>query len=316
MQKTKKSTNATKSVVPIGALKASLAADKLVAMGDKKTASQIRRAIAKQGKDVRLASLTWPWDKKQPPSYQFTQHAFGFIPKATTTASALVDITDAGNIQADAALKNEAIKITLDRLRVYNYPGGGIHVILFDFYAQHQVGAGETQDLHFTQNYRVQQGAGAGITGYPVFVGLKVGTEGVSFKCSTVNLKNEGDQKILNFLSGDVFKKGLQLVNTLNPAIPVVSGFATGIIEAFAHRNDNAPVQEFQMGLDFSGVATRAQLKVGSYIAVQIPDAAAWDWTQWVFKPSNGQIVAKSDVSQNIPFNYVVFSVSKVESQA
>ena len=152
----KKSGKAPRGVIPIDALKASVAADKLAAMGDRKTASQIRRAIAKQGKDVKLASLTWPRDKSQQPSYQFTQHAFGFIPKPTTGANGLVDTSDAGNIQAGVGLKNQQIKLTLDRLRVYNYPGGGIHVILFDFYAQHQVSSGDTQDLYFTQNYRVQ----------------------------------------------------------------------------------------------------------------------------------------------------------------
>ena len=75
----KKSGTTPRGVIPIGALKASVAADKLAAMGDRKTASQIRRAIAKQGKDVKLASLTWSWDKNQPPSYQFTQHAFGVL---------------------------------------------------------------------------------------------------------------------------------------------------------------------------------------------------------------------------------------------
>lgn len=242
---------------------------------------------------------------------QYTEHAFGFIPKSG--AGSRVDINDAGNMTADASLKDQQIKITLDRLRVFQYPGSGMHTILFDFYAQHQTAnAGESQDLHFTQNYRVQEGSGAGVTGYPVFVGLKVGDQGVSFKCFTVNIKNDGDQKILGFLGSDVFKKGLQLLNTVNPIVPVVSGFATGIVDAFAHRNDNVPVQDFYMGLDFSGVQTRAQLREGSYIAVQIRDATAWDWSQWVFKPANGQVVSRNAPSRGIPYNYVVFSVSRM----
>jgi hypothetical protein len=96
-----------------------------------------------------------------------------------------------GSVKGDKTLKKKdvKIKITLDRLRVFEYPGKGTHMILFDFYAEHQTDtAAERQDLHFTQNYRVRQGGGAGISGYPVFVGLRVGEEGVSFKCSTINL--------------------------------------------------------------------------------------------------------------------------------
>ena len=67
------------------------------------------------------------------------------------------------------------------------------------------------------------------------------------------------------------------------------------------------------MGLDFSGVQSRAQLREGSYIAVHVADAAAWDWSQWVFKRSNGQIVSKQTPGQGVPLNYVVFSVSRMD---
>jgi hypothetical protein len=295
-------------------MKTSVVAERLEAMGEKKTARAMKRHVTAAGRDVKFAAFPWPFADK-PPAWKYTAHAFGYIPKGGGTSAGDVEITDAGNIEADASLKNTNIKITLDRLRVFDYPGGGIHTVLFDFYAQHQTATpGQAQDLHFNQNYRVQEGAGAGITGYPVFVGLKVGNEGVSFKCYTVNVGNDGDKKILGFLDNDVFKKGLELVNTLNPAIPVVSGFATGIIKAFATRNDNVPVQDFYMGLDFSGISTRAQLREGSYIAVQVADAAEWDWSQWVFKPSNGQIVSKASPPASIPLNYVVFSVSKMQS--
>ena len=199
---------------PIGALRASQAAQKLILMGDNDVARDIQRAIKLGRVDAKFSALMWPFPKKPIPAYKYRAHTFGFIPKATAGATAMVDITDAGNITADPNLKGQNIKITLDRLRVYQYPGGGSHTILFDFYAQHQTpNAGETQDLHFTQNYRAQEGSAAGITGYPVFVGLKVGDEGVCFKCFTVNVKNDGDQKLLGFLASDVFKKGLQLIN-------------------------------------------------------------------------------------------------------
>ncbi len=302
-------------VVVLGNMRTSQAAVRLAAMGDVELANELKAAVQKRGKkgDVRFSLFNWPGSNKPDPIYKYTEHSFGYIPKSTSSSS-LVDITDAGNIKADMSLQGALIKITLDRLRVYSYPGGGTHTILFDFYAQHQVSQGESQDLHFTQNYRVREGGGAGISGYPVFIGLKVGNEGVSFKCSTVNVNNEDDQKILRFLGGDVFKNGIQLINAANPALPIVTGFATGIIEAFAHRNDNVAVQDFQLGLDFSGIATRAQLREGSYVAVQVQDASTWDWAQWVFKPSNGQIVSRQTPNKSISLNCVVFSVSRMNT--
>ena len=301
-------------IAVIGNMKTSEAAVRLAAMGDVKLARELTQAVKKAGRDdVRFSLFRWPGKDKPDPIFKYTEHAFGYIPKASS--STVVDITDAGNIQAEQSLKGASIKITLDRLRVFSYPGGGTHTILFDFYAQHQTSTqGESQDLHFTQNYKVREGGGAGISGYPVFIGLRVGNEGVSFKCSTVNVNNEEDQKLLGFLGGDVFKKGVQLINASNPVLPIMTGFATGIIEAFGHRNDNVGVQDFHLGLDFSGIATRAQLREGSYVAVQVEDASAWDWTQWVFKPSNGQIVSRSALSKSVPLNYVVFSVSRTDA--
>lgn len=221
-----------------------------------------------------------------------------------------VEINHAGNIKPDPSLKNSRIKITLDRLRVFDYPGNGIHHILFDFYAQNQV-QGQTEHLHFNQIYRVQEGEQAGIIGYPTFVGLHVGSEGVAFKCYTVNVKNEEDERLLEFLDGDIFKNGLQLIETVNPVVPIISSFAIGLTKMIARRNKNIPVQDFYMGLDFTGIRTRARLSQGSYISVQVPEAEKWDWSKWVYNPTNGQIVSKDDLSKTIPYNYLVFSVSK-----
>lgn len=295
-------------VMVLGNMKASAAATRLAAMGDVGLARDILRNV-QRGKDVKFAVFSFG-GKKPDPIYKYTEHAFGYIPKAAGPDD--VDIKDAGNIQADMTLKNVALKVTLDRLRVFAYPGGGIHTVLFDFYAQHQTETlNETQDLHFAQKYRVHEGGGAGISGYPVFIGLKVGDQGVSFKCSTVNVRNESDQKLLDFMSGDVFTKGIQLINQVNPVLPIVSGFATGIMSAFSKRNDNVAVQDFYLGLDFSAIATRAQLREGSYVAVQVQDASAWNWMDWVFKPLTGQVVSRQD-GKPVPLNYVVFSVSKM----
>src|SRR5207249_4800678 len=136
-------------------------------------------------------------------------------------------------------------------LRVAKYPGGGMHTVLFDFYAQNQV-QGQVEHLHFSQLYRVQEGEQAGVVGYPVFIGLNVGTQGVSFKCYTVNVKNDQDERLLNFLDSDVFKAGVTLGIAINPIVGVVSTFAKGLVQMVASRNKNAAVQDFYMGLDFT----------------------------------------------------------------
>jgi hypothetical protein len=69
------------------------------------------------------------------------------------------------------------------------------------------------------------------------------------------------------------------------------------------------------MGLDFSPIPTRARLAEGSYLAVQIPETmhTVWDWGEWVYNPGNGRVVNKDDPTQLIPYNYLVFSISRYE---
>jgi hypothetical protein len=121
----------------------------------------------------------WPFQDRPG---QHTAHAFGYLAPASAS-SAPLPIQHAGNIVADPALKNGSIKITLDRLRVAAYPGGGMHRVLLDFYAQNQV-PGQVEHLHFNATYRVREGEQAAILGYPIFVGLNVGSVGVAFRCS------------------------------------------------------------------------------------------------------------------------------------
>lgn len=238
---------------------------------------------------------------------------YGYLAPAPPGSDPL-PIQHAGNIAADPTLKKTRIKITLDRLRVADYPGGSTHRVLFDFYAQNQV-PGNVEHLHFNATHRVREGEQAAILGYPIFVGLNVGTEGVAFKCFTVNVGNEADEAFLGFLESDVFKEGLKLASMLQPAIGLFSETALGLTKAIATRNRNVPVQDFYLGLDFSYIPTRACLAEGSYLAVQIPETiqTVWDWSEWVYNPAHGRVVNKEDPTQLIPYNYVVLSVSQYE---
>lgn len=154
---------------------------------------------------------------------------------------------------ADLTLKNARVNIALDRLRIADYPGRGTHRILFDFYAQNQV-PGNIEHLHFNATYSVREGEQAAILGYPIFVGLGVGAAGLAFRCYVVNVKNEEDGAFLNFLESDVFKAGLKLTATVQPAVAPLSEMAFALTKGIARRRRNVPVQEFFLGLDFSNV--------------------------------------------------------------
>jgi hypothetical protein len=297
----------------IGNTKAIDAAKMLEEIGDRESAKDIRKALKRTAnKNIEFNDLNFEAAAAAPKPFQYTSHAFGYIPTTVAPGTTLIDITDAGNITPDETLRNQFVIIRLDRLRVFDYPGSGIHNVLFNFNTRHQA-VGATEELNFSQRYRAQEGQEVGITGNPVFVGLNVGNNGIVLRCETVNVENENDEKILRFLNGSIFTSGLQLLNTVNPIVPVVTEYAKGITELVASRNKNIKVQEFTMGLDFSPVATSAKLKEGSYIVVQHPEGA-WNWSQWQFNPSSGQIVSRADNTKTIPLNYIVFSISKMNA--
>jgi archaellin len=272
-------------------------------------AQPLKQAVQENQNGTRL--IDWFFGRPEP-VFLYAAHSFGYIPKQKPHAREPMDISHAGSIKADAKLQGKSIKLTLDRLRVKDYPGGKEHNILFEFSGQHQAKDAE-QAVKFAQVYRVREEQEAGITGYPIFIGLNVGDEGVAFKCYTINVSNTGDKQFLEFLDNPVFKRGLKLLGNVHPMVDTVTEFTTAILKLFAKRDENVAVQDFFMGLDFSGIATRAQLREGSYIAVQAPNGV-WDWSQWVYTPATGQIVRKDNHSEMIQYNYVVFGVSLMKS--
>jgi hypothetical protein len=292
----------------LGAMDPGEAAKVLHAIGENDAADRLERTAGGDLRSSFRGVMRWPFQDRP---WQYTAHAFGHV--STTGALDTRPIHFAGNIEPDKSLIGVPIKVTLDRLRVADYPGGSTHTILFDFYARNQTADKIQEPLHFNSLFRAKEGQEAAVIGYPVFIGLNVGGDGLSFRCLTINVKNDADENLLNFLESDVFKAGMRLSGTVQPVIAPFSEMVVGLTKAVARRNRNVPVQEFYMGLDFSSVATRARLSEGSYIAVQIPDTLhrIWDWTEWVYNVPTGQIVAARDNSTLIPFNYIVFGVSR-----
>lgn len=285
------------------------AAAKLREMGDEEAAIALEAALNQQ--TTSLATFS-SWSLFEKP-WQHAAHAFGYIAPALPGSKTL-PIKSAGNIAPDLTLKNACIKITLNCLRVAAYPGGGTHQILFDFYAQNQV-LDTVEHLHFNSTYRVREGERAAILNYPIFVGLNVGNDGIPFKCYTVNVKNEEDEAAIKFLESDVFKSGLKLASTIQPAIAPLSAMAIGLTKTIASRRKNVAVQDFYLGLDFGNNSMSARLAEGIYIAVQIPEKErrVWDWSDWVYDAAMGEIVNDSDRTELIPHNYIAFGISRYE---
>jgi hypothetical protein len=253
----------------------------------------------------------WPWGTA---AWEFTEHLFGFIAADAKPEEVLVPLKSATLMEPDKSLNGARIKITLDRLYVAKYPGRGVHHVLFDFYAQNQA-VSAVEHLHFNATHKATDGQHAAVLNFPIFVGLCVGAEGVAFKCYTVNVKTSGDQKLLAFLEADAFKRGLEILNTVQPALAPLSAMAYGLTRNLvSSRSTNIPVQEFHLGLDFSNSATGARLAVGSYVALQAPPerANAWKWDNWRYNRETGQIVENTAEAKVVDLNYILFSVTRL----
>lgn len=261
--------------------------------------------------DAILKGDIFSFLSNKPASWSYTNHQFGYIAPIKNSYSESQIIHHPGAIQPDASLKNSQINIRLDRLHIHKYPGGGTHNIMVTFVARNQVS--EVQEpVTFSQVYRVPEGNTAGIVGYPIFIGLNVGNQGLSFECSTINIKNDEDEAVLEVLESSTFQSGLKLLTTAQPAITPFSMMGLGLMKYLAKKSKNVPVQKLYLGLDFEDVAMGIRLAEGNYIAVQVPNQNTIDWKDWIYKREQGAIVHKADDSP-LEYNYFVFRVSRYQ---
>lgn len=229
----------------------------------------------------------------------------GFIPRGSTTK----DVHSIATVQADRSLINQRIKITLDKIYIANYPGRGVHEVLCEFTGRNQV-AGETEELAFALRIFAGDGSSPSIGGLPIFMGLTVSPDGISFKGKTVNVRSSGDEMVLNVLNTSAFASGLALLHTAQPALKPLTSLATATVKAIAKRDNNAVVQQFELGLDFEGSSTSARLSYGSYIVVQSDEGNSWDWADYVWNATGTALHLKDKPQEKPHFNYLVFAVS------
>ena len=249
--------------------------------------------------------------------YGYTGMLLGYISPQQQGPN-LLHIDDVSNIPTNKAtsLRGARVKISLSCLRVAEYPGGGIHQILLHCAANNQiakkpVAAPDSEFVHFNATYRVRQGQIAPVKGYPIFIGLNVGNEGLLFKFRTINVKNERDESFLNFLHSGVFKTGLQLLSTVQPAVTPLSAMAFGIAEAIAQNRKNLSIQEGELGLDFNPGPGGTHLAEGAYIVAQGP-TVQWNWSGWALNANNNLIIHK-DNQLALPYNYLIFNISRYD---
>jgi len=239
--------------------------------------------------------------------WEHTEHQLGFLPPGGPYPKLFVP---AHRVTPDPSLTK--IDISLDKLRVFDYPGSGKHHVLFTFQASNEVRRGSSktgENAVFNQSYEAQEGQGAGVVGYPIFLGLNVGARGAAFQGATVNVSNDNDEKTLAVLGGGPARMGLELLTTAQPALGFLASLGRGFGEFFLNRHRNRKVSEFFLGLDFiAGASTGARLRAGSYVVVQAADAI-FSWSDW-HQDADGRIVGRSD-NMPIPFNYIILRITR-----
>lgn len=271
---------------------------------------EVANDIIKNNENSNLDSVQWPWNR-EPKAWEHSSYAFGFVPENDSSDQNL-SIFEARSISADESLKNSQVTISLDYLRAYDYPGKGKHRVLFKFSAKNYVNESSEQDFSFNQTFAIEEGQRAPISGYPIFVGLTTGNHLLQFDVEMVNVSNDNDDKLLETLENGVVKNGVTLINSINPILPILTEYATGITKLIASRNRNREITAPKMGLYFGKTPSHLKIAKGLYIALQISDPGNFDWSQWKYDRNFGTIRSKDGIHSDLPYNYFAFSISEM----
>lgn len=273
-------------------------AEYLELIGDSESAAEFLR-LGGGGQSFTLPLVKYVWGN--------TGAKVGFIPEGGGAGDC--EITDAIGMEADDALKDAALKVSLDVFYVHNYPGMGKHRILCEFSGKNQTDK-ESELMRFAVDLAANDESAAAHIGKPIFVNVNVGRDGLSFEGRTVNVKSEDDDLMLEALGNATFKDGLSLLTTVQPVLKPFVKLAEGLVTSVAKRSENREVFKFALGLDFSNSMTLAKLRLGSYVVVQT-DEHEWDWSSFVWNTGSGLVQQKADRTKRLKLNYMVFGVSR-----
>lgn len=248
-------------------------------------------------------------------AYNKTGLSIGYVAPDASMEN-LAGIVGATSLTADDQLVGSRIKITLDKFYVHAYPGLGEHRVLCEFAGKNQVSddVGE-EELRFALQTTVRDNESASISGHPIFVGVTVGKDGISFEGRTINIGSSTDDVILQTLESSAFKGGLSLLTTVQPALKPFAGLSASVVKATLERKKNKQIHNFNIGLDFGSNATSARLCVGSYVAAQT-DGGRWDWSAYAWDRESMTIVDRDKPCKPVTLNYIVFGISKFSDPA
>lgn len=245
----------------------------------------------------------------RPHVWAHTGMVLGFIDVAAASISSSVSaIVGASKITAEAALIGSRIKISLDKFYVHQYPGGGEHNILCEFTGKNQV-PGDTEDLRYTLRFRAADRASPSLSGVPVFMGITVAADGISFSGRTVNVDSSSDETLLAIMDTPTFRAGLGLLTAAQPVLKPFAGLAGAAVQSVLSRSKNKQVHTFDLGLDFGGGATSARLRLGTYVLIQCNDAAGWNWEEYHWN-RDAMALQHKLTGKHPEFNYMAFGVT------
>lgn len=233
----------------------------------------------------------------------------GYLPALSGGGARTCAVSGVSEVAADPALIGKRIKISLDKFYVHDYPGLGDHQILCEFAGKNQI-AGETEELRFALQFNVANAGSASISGAPIFMGVTVGSDGISFETRSINVGSSTDETILAVLEDQAFKNGLSLLSTAQPALKPLSALAAGAVKTIVSRNKNRQVHHCRLGLDFAAGSSSARLRHGSYVVVQSDDASTWNWKNYIWNCDSMTLQRIAPFQAEVDFNYMVFGVA------
>lgn len=241
-------------------------------------------------------------------AWNHTGAIIGYLPTSSRKSNVKMPIQGASKLTGNSDIVDERVKISLDTFYVAEYPGSGKHQILCEFTGKNQV-SNETEEMHFALRFNVNDKTSASLNGVPIFMGVTVGKNGISFEGRSINVESKGDETVLETLGTPAFQNGLGLLLSAQPALKPFTSLATAVVKTIAGKSRNVQVHNFQLGLDFEASNSSVKLQYGSYVVVQCDDTANWNWDDYEWNRDTNVIDMKSGKTGPFPYNYMVFGV-------
>lgn len=241
-------------------------------------------------------------------AWNHTGAIIGFLPASSMKLDVKMPILGASKLEGNNNIIGKRVKISLNTCYVAEYPGSGKHLILCEFTGKNQVSQ-EAEEMHFALRFNANNRTTASLNGVPIFMGVTVGKNGISFEGRSINVESKGDETVLETLGTPAFQNGLGLLLSAQPALKPFTSLATAVVKTIAGKSKNVQVHNFQLGLDFEASNSSVKLQYGSYVVVQCDDTANWNWDDYEWNRDTNAIEMKGGKTGPFPYNYMVFGV-------